>query len=224
MTQRDPVTGRRRNLAAQQRMRALGDYGGKEGVRDDVRSNIAHLAARLIAEGSTDYHAAKLKAARQLGVTDQKSLPDNTQIELALREHLALFQRDTQPRALQELRETALAALKRLATFSPWLTGSVLAGTANEYSDIELELIGVDAKTFELYLINAGVAFEMQEPSRSRGEHQRAPHYRCEFEDLPLSITLYESHAQRQAAHPRGSLRHERVQLAEAETLFAGAA
>ena len=215
--------GRRRNPASVQRMRTLGDYGGKEYVRDDVRASIAHAAASLIASGLTDYHAAKLKAARRLGVSDKKSLPDNHEIEVALREHLALFQRDSQPRALSALRETALSAMRRLETFSPWLTGAVLAGTANEFSDIELELIGVDAKSFELYLINAGVDFELREPVRTRGrdEPERLPQYRCEYEGLPLAITLYDSQSQRQAMHPRASLRHERAQLAEAERKFA---
>ncbi|MBI3716125.1 MAG: nucleotidyltransferase [Betaproteobacteria bacterium] len=187
--------------------------------RNAQRTRVAQVAAGLIADGLTDYHAAKHKAAQQLGLDDRVALPDNQEIEQALREHLALFQRDSQPQALQALRETALRALRRLQVFSPWLTGAVLNGTANQFSEIELELIGVEAKEFELFLLNNGVEFRIHEERAPAAEHH-ALRYHCDFEQLPLVITLYDNHTQRQALHPRGSVRHERAQLAEAEKRF----
>jgi hypothetical protein len=184
-----------------------------------VRTTIAHAAAGLIADGLTDYHAAKLKAARQFGVTDRKSLPDNREIESALREHLALFQRESQPRALQVLRETALEAMHWLERFSPWLTGSVLNGTANEFSDIELELIGVDAKTFELFLLNEGMEFHTRE-LRDRDQSPRSVQYELEFDEIALVVTLFESHSQRAMLIPRESVKSERLQLAAAQAQF----
>ena len=45
---------------------------GKDRGRNDERSRIAHLAARLMAEdGIEDYAIAKRKAARQAGIPDQ---------------------------------------------------------------------------------------------------------------------------------------------------------
>ena len=74
----------------------------------DMRRRIAHAAARILAEdGSLDYGSAKRKAARQLGAPDSGSLPDNQQIEEALRSYQALYQAD-------ETRELlALAAANR---------------------------------------------------------------------------------------------------------------
>ena len=53
----------------------------------DMRRRIAHVAARILAEdGSLDYGSAKRKAARQLGAPDSDNLPDNQQIDEALRD------------------------------------------------------------------------------------------------------------------------------------------
>ena len=50
----------------------------KDRGRNDERSRIAHLAARLMVEdGIEDYAAAKRKAARQAGVSDTRQLPAN---------------------------------------------------------------------------------------------------------------------------------------------------
>ncbi len=64
---------------------------GKE-RRNDERSRIAHLAARIIAEdGVEDYATAKRKAARQAGVADTRQLPTNEEVEAALRTHHSLY-------------------------------------------------------------------------------------------------------------------------------------
>jgi hypothetical protein len=181
-----------------------------------IRTRIAQAAAKLIAEGQPDYLAAKLKAARQLGVSDKKSLPDNLEIETALREHLALFGAHRQPAVLAALRETALRAMRWLlqAGFEPWLTGATLNGTATEFSAIELELVAVETKTFEMFLLNQNVAFDLT----GEGNPLR---YEIEFEDATLNVSIFEHHAARNALHPRASLHHARAQLAEATQLFA---
>ena len=46
----------------------------------NLRSHLAYLAARLIAEdGVGDYASAKQKAARQAGLADANLLPDNSE-------------------------------------------------------------------------------------------------------------------------------------------------
>jgi hypothetical protein len=182
-----------------------------------ARTLIAQLAARLIAEGQDDYHAAKLKAARQLGLDDPKSLPDNLEIESALREHHALFGGERQPAARDALRAVALRAMQWLERngFTPWLTGPVLTGTANEFSSIELELVGVESKHLEMFLLNDQTPFELTSGNAA------ALRYALSFEDASLVITLFTDHAARLAAHPRTSTRSERARRAEAEAAFA---
>ncbi len=197
--------------------RSFGHSAGADRVRNDVRQSIAHHAARLIAEGLTDYHAAKLTAARQLHVSDKKSLPDNHEVEAALREYHALFAGDlvgnAQAEALAELRRRAQLVMRGLAAFEPWISGAVLNGTANEMSAIELELIGADEKTFEMILLNKNIDFSIRE-QRRRKNVVPAVTYEFDFDNVPIEITLFETQAARAAAYPVGSIRHERMQLA----------
>ncbi|MDH4285718.1 MAG: hypothetical protein OEV35_10410, partial [Gallionellaceae bacterium] len=56
--------------------------------RDLMREQLAHHAARLMAEdGITDYAFAKRKAARQMGAEDSHHLPSNQQVDEALRSY-----------------------------------------------------------------------------------------------------------------------------------------
>ena len=54
----------------------------------EMRRRIAQVTARLLAlDGSQDYGSAKRRAARQLGAPDSQNLPNNQEIEDALREY-----------------------------------------------------------------------------------------------------------------------------------------
>lgn len=125
-------------------------------MNPDLSTEIAEAAARLIAEEGLPWGPAKHKALRALDLPTRTALPSNEQVEDALREHLALFQADTQPTELRQLRELALRWMERLADFEPLLTGAVWRGTANRWSDIHLQLHSDDPKAPEIFLINAG--------------------------------------------------------------------
>src|SRR5258707_11037220 len=100
----------------------------------NLRRHIAYLAARLMAEdGLGDYATAKQKAARQAGLADANLLPDNTEIEEALREHQGLYQKDEQPARLRRLREGAVHGVREFDDFRPAPVGSVLSGTASQF-------------------------------------------------------------------------------------------
>jgi hypothetical protein len=124
------------------------------------RVRIAQVAARLIADhGITDWSLAKRKAARQLMLPEREALPGDDEVQAALAEHHALFARDTHDDQLREQREVALMWMRRLAEFSPHLTGGVAEGWATEHSDIRLELVTEDAKSVELVLLNKGQSY-----------------------------------------------------------------
>ncbi|HTD02830.1 hypothetical protein [Undibacterium sp.] len=136
-----------------------------------LRSEIAMLAARMIAEDGADYSSAKRKAAKQiLGNKKLKGdvLPDNSQIEQEVREYNALFFGDTQPQRLLSLRQIALRLMLELEKFNPYLTGAVLNGTAGQHSDIHLQLFTDNAKDVAIFLLNKDVRFEVSETISSR--------------------------------------------------------
>jgi len=132
----------------------------KDNGRNDRRSQIAHLAARLMAEdGVEDYALAKRKAARQAGTPDMRELPTNDEIDYALRTYQQIYHQQEHRERLRELRETALRAMREFSRFNPHLTGSVLSGNAGKYADINLQLFTDDAKAVELYLIDRGIPY-----------------------------------------------------------------
>jgi hypothetical protein len=127
--------------------------------RNQARARIAHLAARLMAEdGIEDYALAKRKAARQVGVTGLKQLPDNAEIDIALKSYRALYCREHK-HELRALRKLALTIMDEFAQFEPLLVGPVLSGSAGKFATIQLQLFSENSKDVELYLINHGVEY-----------------------------------------------------------------
>jgi hypothetical protein len=130
----------------------------------DMRRRIAHAAARILAEdGSLDYGSAKRKAARQLGAPDSGNLPDNQQIEEALRSYQALYQADETREQLALLRQVAIEYMERLADFDPHLTGPVLKGTAGRHAGITLQLFTDQQKDVEFLLMGLGTPYQAAE-------------------------------------------------------------
>lgn len=147
--------------------------------RDLMREQLAHQAARIIAEeGIADFAFAKRKAAKQLGAADTQHLPSNDEVEIALHSYRALYQSDSHPDILRELREEALAAMQMFSEFNPYLTGSVLSGSAGEDSDINLMLFSDDAKAVLLSLLKNNIDFEDGEwRARIGGREEIVPSY-----------------------------------------------
>lgn len=147
--------------------------------RDLMREQLAHLSAKLIAEaGVADFASAKHKAARQLGASDTRHLPSNREIEEALHSYRALYQHDSHPDVLYQLRTEALSAMRLLSAFNPYLTGSVLSGAAGEYSDINLMLFSDDGKAVLLFLLKNKLSFEDGEwRVRLGGHEETVPSY-----------------------------------------------
>jgi hypothetical protein len=147
--------------------------------RDLMREQLAHQAAKLMAEdGITDHAFAKRKAARQLGAADTQHLPSNQEVDDALHSYRLLYQRDSHPGILYQLREEALTTMRLLAEFHPYLTGSVLSGTAGEQSDINLMLFSDDAKAVLLFLLKHKIDFEDGSwKLRVGGHEETVPNY-----------------------------------------------
>lgn len=147
--------------------------------RDLMREQLAHHAAKLMAEdGITDHAYAKRKAAKQLGAADTQHLPSNGEIDDALRSFRLLFQSDTHPNILLKLREEALTHMLLFADFHPYLTGSVLSGSAGEQSDINIMLFSDDEKAVLLFLLKHQIEFKDGEwKVRLSGHEETVPSY-----------------------------------------------
>ena len=174
------------------------EAGNHEPGRDLMREQLAHHAARLMAEnGITDHAFAKRKAARQLGAPDTQHLPSNQEIDQALRSFRALFQHEHHPVILKQLREQALAAMRLLEPFHPYLTGSVLDGSAGEQSDINLTVYSDDVKAVMMFLLRHKVEFESGEwRTHLMGRIQTLPSFTLLSEtNVPVHIAVLPENA-----------------------------
>lgn len=158
-----------------------------------MRERIAHLAARLMAvDGIDDYALAKRKAARQAGAPDTRNLPNNDEVEHALRAYQQLYQADEQRDRLRHLRQRARDMMELLARFDPYLSGAVLSGSAGKYSDIDLLLFTDSMKDVELFLMDRRIAYRSGERRIHIGEElRRVPNFSVSTEDADFDITVF---------------------------------
>jgi len=130
-------------------------------MNPDLMQEIAIAAAAMVVDEGLDYGPAKRRALKQLGLPPRTPLPDNLEVEAAVREHIAIFHADTQPAELRALRELALVWMERLAEFRPHLTGAVWRGTATRLSSVHLQLFCDDPKSAEIEMLNKGIDFDV---------------------------------------------------------------
>lgn len=135
------------------------------------RRSIAALAARLMAEdGLSDCVLAKRKAARQLGLPENAGLPDDREVEDALRAYQRLFQDEEQQGRNIALLRAAASLMKLVQRFNPYLTGPVLAGIAGRHAEIDIQLFADSAKDVEVFLLNQRITFHHSQPRSERAE------------------------------------------------------
>lgn len=195
-------------------------------MRNDERSLIAHLAARLMAEdGVEDYALAKRKAARQAGMPDTRQLPANEEIDAALRDYREIYQAGAHHDTLRGLREKAAGAMRELAAFDPHLTGSVLSGNAGQYADIRLQLYADSAKAVELFLIGRRIPYRTAQSRLHAGDAVRVfPVFVLDEGGTMIELTVLEARDRRGPVRtsPEGKPM-DRARLAEVEMLLGGA-
>lgn len=198
----------------------------KDTGRNDRRSRIAYLAARLMAEdGIEDFALAKRKAARQAGMPEPRELPTNEEVEEALRTYQQIYHHEEHRNRLRVLRETAVRAMRELARFNPHLTGSVLNGNAGKYADVNLQLFTDNEKAVELYLIDRRIPYKSAQSRLYSGEEMRTvPVYTLSDQGTDIELTVLST------LDLRGSLRTspegkniERAKLQAVEQLLAEA-
>lgn len=151
-----------------------------------LRSELVHAAARLIAEDGMDYGFAKRKAVRQLGLPESFPLPSNAEVEGAVRDYQSIYQEDEQAERVLELRRAATGLMRRLVPFSPWLTGSVLDGTAGRHARIDILLFPDSAKEVEIFLLDQGIPFHHGNPRNDRVEAVLM----VDDEDMPANLVI----------------------------------
>lgn len=180
-----------------------------------MRQQLAQEAARIIAEeGITDFHVAKQKAASRLHAPETRNLPRNDEIHEALRQYQRLFQADSQPQHLRELREISGKALAFFARFEPRLVGPVLDGSAGLHAEIELHLFSDPPDAISLFLLEQHIPFDPGSVriTSATNQNTETPIYRINFENTPFKLTAFDTKGLRQA--PRSPVTGKPMQRA----------
>lgn len=185
---------------------------------DNVKSEIAATAARMVVEEGLEYGPAKRRAVRQLGLSVRTALPDNDLVEDSVRDYIELFCAETQPAELQALRRLAVTWMERLAQFRPYLGGAVWRGTATRLSDIYLQLFCDDPKSAEIALVDHQVDYEARTVTGFHGKPVEALSLSSLSPELGESIgvhlLIYDHDDVRGALRPDAKGRTERGDVA----------
>lgn len=192
-----------------------------------LKAEIAASAAAMVVEEGLEYGPAKRQAVKKMGLPMRTALPDNDELEDAVREYIALFCADTQPGELAALRELALVWMRRMAQFRPFLGGAVWHGTATRLSDIYIQLFCDDPKSAEIALIEHNVDYEPRTVSGFTGGSVEALSIRsvCKplNETVGVHLMVYDHDDLRGALRPDSKGRTPRGDLAAVERLLAQA-
>lgn len=163
----------------------------EETPHGSLRRTVAALAARLIAEeGISDFGLAKRKAARQLGITEGEAMPNNAEIEAEIRAYQALYPDDEHDERLATMRETACEVMRMMARWRPALTGAVLDGSANGFSEVEIDVFADSAKDVEIFLLGEDVRYEHRDIRRPGPESPEA--ILCfDWDEVPVKLCVF---------------------------------
>jgi hypothetical protein len=190
-----------------------------------LKAEIAAAASAMVVEEGLEYGPAKRRALKQLGLPARTALPDNDELEDAVREYIALFCADTQPAELAALRELALIWMQRMADFRPFLGGAVWRGTATRLSDIYIQLFCDDPKSAEIALIEHQVDYEPRTVTGFTGESVDALSIRsvCKplHETVGVHLMIYDHDDLRGALRPDARGRAPRGDTAAVARLLA---
>jgi len=187
-----------------------------------ARRAIAAQAARLIAEdGASDFGSAKRKAARQLGFRESDGLPDNDEVEEALRTYQTLYQNDEQRARLLDLRQTALEVMREFDAYAPYLTGPAWKGTAARGAGVDINLFTDLTKQVELFLLGRGIPYTTSERQHfNHAINRRVPVFSFEVNDTPVHLIVYTHADERGAAKPDAYGNADRGNLTAVELLI----
>ena len=166
---------------------------------------LAQEAARIIVDQCVrDYRVAKIKAAERLGMSARGSLPRNSEIELAVSEHLKLFGRESHADFLSSMREIALSAMDLLSSFAPRLVGPVLSGTADANSSLNLHVFANSPESVAAQLADLGYNYRPYERRLKSSRNRTATTdtfagFQFEFESTQVEATVFPVDGIRQA-------------------------
>lgn len=189
-----------------------------------MRQRLAQEAARIMLEsGLQDFHYAKQKAAERLDASDTHNLPNNIEIEQAIKEYQRLFKANSQPEYLRHLRETALEAMHFFDEYSPRLVGSVVTGTADEHSTIYLHLFSDSVEVIDIKLIDHNIPYELisKRVHWRHEEYETIIAYKFYVDNIRIEALVFNNKQHQAPLSPVDGRPYERLNIKQLQTLLA---
>ncbi len=191
-----------------------------------LQQKIANEAARIMMEDNvTSTEVARQKAMKRLGIQNKRLLPDNKAVETALLQYQRLFRSQRHVKLLNELRKTALNAMRMLEPFSPRLVGPVLKGTATENDAISLHLFTDTPEEVLFHLMDRRIPFREDEHQYQLTRNQRIFCPVCRFfaGSTEITLAIFPYNGLRQAPlSPIDDKPMKRATIATVESLIGG--
>jgi predicted nucleotidyltransferase len=144
-------------------------------------------------------------------------MPNNDEIDAALKLYRELYRHEHSGQ-LRNLRRIALDIMRELAAFNPYLTGSVLRGSAGKYADIHLQLFSDNGKSIEHYLLSRNIRFRSRETRLYAGDMPLVvPVLTFDRDGYEVHLTLLSSRDQR--AQLKTSIEGKPIERAKPEVV-----
>lgn len=157
------------------------------------KSQLPQLAAKLLADGTArDFGTAKRKAAALLGISEQRDLPDNQTLLVALLDYQRLFDSPAVTTRNSRLRAAALEAMTFFAAFSPGLVGAVMRGSTLPHTAVSLHLFADEVEAVSRFLLDKHVAYQISDVRLrvNRREQERYPVFEIWLRDIQFQLVV----------------------------------
>jgi hypothetical protein len=135
-------------------------------------------------------------------------MPDDSEVEAELRTYQRLFQdQEQQARSLHLLR-TAARLMTTMQRFNPYLTGSVLDGSAGRHAEIDIQLFPTAPRTLRSSCSTSASTFRHSLPRTDRAEAVLTL-----VDDAVANLVIYPRDEERVSFRTRDGRIRERARL-----------
>ncbi|WP_051534531.1 nucleotidyltransferase domain-containing protein [Deefgea rivuli] len=173
-------------------------------------TRIAQRAAQLICNHQqSDLKQASQQATIELGLSKKEIQPSVDEIEAAVADYRQLFSPDYDIDLLA-LRQKSLALLDFFQAFQPYLMGSVLKGSANKHSDINLLVYSDDPKAIEIFLLNQQIDYSCR-ARKTQFRQTDAPAIAFWFDNTQVHLQVLPSIARHQNSKKNDRANYEQL-------------
>ena len=133
-----------------------------------------------------------------------------------MRSYQRLFQDEAQRQRIDHLRKVAREIMTVVQRFNPYLTGSVLDGTAGRHSEIDIQLFTDSAKDVEIFLLNQRIDYEHSTPRTDRAEAVLT----LQGDDSVINLIVYPRNQERVVFKTRDGRIRQRLRLEAMDSLL----